>query len=224
MKLVLIGKKRLMEQLIKMLHEDIAFLVVEKNKYWSIDGIINYCENFGISYSYNAKDIFKLKDIDYIISAQSSTILNKRLLSYPKYGCLNIHFGKLPEYRGFYPVYHQIINGEKYAFTTIHFMDESIDTGDIVIEGKIPIADKTAEKIFYELCDKSCLILGKIYKDMKLGYLTRKKQEGIAHYYDKNSVDFKERLEYFNRLYRALYFPRFQIPELNNKRSGLDEI
>jgi len=214
MKLVLIGKKRLLEQLINMLHKDIALVVVEKNKYWNIDGIIKKCEYFGISYSNNAEDILKLKDIDYIISAQSSTILNNKLLSYTNFGCLNIHFGKLPEYRGFYPVYHQIINGEKYAFTTIHFMDEGIDTGDIVTEGKIFINDKTAEQVFNELCDKSCLILGKIYKDMKRGSLPRKKQEGIAHYYVKDSVDFKERLEYFNRLYRALYFPRFQIPKL----------
>jgi len=54
-------------------------------------------------------------------------------------GCLNFHAGKLPFYRGRNVINWAIINGEREIGITAHFMDEGIDTGDILLQRTEPI-------------------------------------------------------------------------------------
>ena len=58
--------------------------------------------------------------------------LHNELLSIPKYGCVNIHSGPLPEYRGCNPMQWAIINKESFAGVTLHLMDTNFDTGPII--------------------------------------------------------------------------------------------
>lgn len=56
-------------------------------------------------------------------------------------GFLNFHYGLLPQYRGVNPVFSQMINGETESGITVHVVDENIDTGPIIMQHKIPIAE-----------------------------------------------------------------------------------
>lgn len=56
-------------------------------------------------------------------------------------GFINFHYGLLPEYRGVNPVFSQMQQGEAFGGITIHWVDEKIDTGAIVIQEKIPIEE-----------------------------------------------------------------------------------
>ncbi len=71
---------------------------------------------------------------DIFILAGYSSILKKKILSIPLMGAINLHGGKLPEYRGVAPINWQIINGEAMGGCAILFVDEGIDTGDIIAQ------------------------------------------------------------------------------------------
>ena len=81
------------------------------------------------------------KEPDLIITCAYGQIIPKELLEYPKYKCINIHASLLPKYRGGAPIHHSIINGDEYTGVTIMYMDEKMDSGDILYQEKIKIED-----------------------------------------------------------------------------------
>jgi methionyl-tRNA formyltransferase len=68
-------------------------------------------------------------------------ILPKEVFTISKFGTINIHSSLLPEYRGAAPINWAIINGEKETGITIIFINEKIDSGDIILQKKISIKD-----------------------------------------------------------------------------------
>jgi len=77
--------------------------------------------------------------IDLIVSINTPQRLKPPILALPARGCLNVHFGMLPRYRGLMPIFHAIMNGEPSFGVTVHFMDEKLDNGDIVAQRAISI-------------------------------------------------------------------------------------
>ena len=59
----------------------------------------------------------------------------------PKYGTFNLHASLLPQYRGAAPINWAIINGEKETGATTFFLTHEIDTGKIILQEKIAIAE-----------------------------------------------------------------------------------
>lgn len=82
---------------------------------------------------------------DAIVTAAYGQILKPALLELPRLGCINVHFSLLPRYRGAAPIQWAIVNGESESGVTIMFMDEGMDTGDIIEQKVVPITpDDTA--------------------------------------------------------------------------------
>lgn len=81
------------------------------------------------------------KKPDLIITCAYGQIIPKEILDYPKYKCINIHASLLPKYRGGAPIHHAIINGDEYTGITIMYMDEKMDSGDILYQEKLPIEE-----------------------------------------------------------------------------------
>jgi methionyl-tRNA formyltransferase len=77
--------------------------------------------------------------IDMVASVSSTQIFKKQLINLPKYGCINIHTAKLPKYRGLYPVYWAMAYGEKSLGVSIHYIEEGIDTGKIILQEEVAI-------------------------------------------------------------------------------------
>ena len=71
---------------------------------------------------------------DVIILAGYGPIVNKNFISIAKYGCINLHGGKLPKYRGSSPMNWALINGEKNFTITIIQVNEGVDTGNVLIK------------------------------------------------------------------------------------------
>lgn len=65
--------------------------------------------------------------------------LPKKLFSIPKYGTINLHASLLPKYRGAAPINWALINGEKKTGLTTFFINEKIDTGDIILQQNFDI-------------------------------------------------------------------------------------
>lgn len=68
-------------------------------------------------------------------------ILPKEVFTLPRHGSINLHGSLLPKYRGAAPIQWALINGDKETGVTTFFLDEKVDTGNIILQEKISIND-----------------------------------------------------------------------------------
>lgn len=69
---------------------------------------------------------------DIIITAAYGQIVPKEVLNIPRFGCINLHGSILPKYRGAAPIQWSLINGDKETGVSLMYMDEKMDTGNII--------------------------------------------------------------------------------------------
>lgn len=86
------------------------------------------------------EDILNLNP-DIIVTCAYGQIIPKEILDYPKLGCINIHASLLPKLRGGAPIHRAILEGYNKTGITIMYMDESMDTGDIISMESIDIGE-----------------------------------------------------------------------------------
>jgi methionyl-tRNA formyltransferase len=93
-------------------------------------------------------------------------ILPKAVLEIPNIGSVNLHASLLPKYRGAAPIHWAIINGEEETGCTVFFLDEKVDTGNIIAQKSTPIDDnETTGELYNRLRDMgSELLLNSIYE------------------------------------------------------------
>lgn len=85
-------------------------------------------------------DILALEP-DIIVTCAYGQIIPKAILDYPKYGCINVHASLLPKLRGGAPIHHAIMDGYHKTGITIMYMDEAMDSGDIISQRETEITD-----------------------------------------------------------------------------------
>ena len=95
-------------------------------------------------------EILKEIEPDLVVVVAYGKILPPDFLSYPKYGCINIHASVLPKYRGASPIHWAVINGDSETGVTSMKMDEGLDTGDILLCEKMPIGENDTTELMYE--------------------------------------------------------------------------
>ena len=77
---------------------------------------------------------------DVIVVMAYGQILPRAVLEIPKIACLNLHASLLPRWRGAAPIQAAIAGGDREAGMTVMYMDEGLDTGDILLQRKIDIS------------------------------------------------------------------------------------
>ncbi len=85
--------------------------------------------------------VLKELDPELIIVAAYGCILPPYVLEYPAYGCVNAHGSLLPKYRGAAPIQRAIMEGESITGITAMYMDEGLDTGDMIAAYPCPIEE-----------------------------------------------------------------------------------
>ncbi len=176
----------------------------------------------------NNQEVFDLlKNIapDVIVVVAYGKILPKEILDIPRLGCVNVHGSLLPKYRGAAPMQWALINGEKVTGITTMFMDEGMDTGDMLLKEEVDIND---EDDFETLHDKMKIVgaklLVKTLEKIECGDIERIKQpeEGtIAPMIDKSmtKIDFNKRgIEIYNFVRGLSPFPGTYMEHENLKR------
>lgn len=104
-------------------------------------------------------------------------MLPKMIWSLPELGTFNLHASLLPDYRGAAPIHWAIINGEKQTGVTTFFIDEKIDTGEIILSEKIDIApDETVGSLHDKLMHLGAELVVKTVDTVINGTVTPKKQ------------------------------------------------
>ena len=124
-----------------------------------------------------------LKDLspDVIVVVAYGKILPKDILSFPKYGCINVHASILPKYRGASPIHAAVINGDSETGVTIMRMDEGVDTGDIIKVSKCPIGlNDTTEDMYEKLAPLGADTLLDALDALEKGEATFTKQDENA--------------------------------------------
>lgn len=76
---------------------------------------------------------------DLILSARFSFVFPPSFLALARYGAINVHPGRLPDYAGLYPHFYSMLAGERTLGCSVHVVDERIDTGPVLAAGETPI-------------------------------------------------------------------------------------
>lgn len=150
-------------------------------------------------------------DIDFMVVVAFGQILPKSVLDMPRYGCINVHSSLLPAYRGAAPMQWTIINGETKTGVTTMYMDEGIDTGDILLQEETPIYDdETGGSLHDRLADMGANLLIKTLKGIEDNTITRIKQDDSKSNYvgmlnkSHGKMDFTKSAIELERLVRGL--------------------
>lgn len=128
----------------------------------------------------NTEFIEKIKSLnpDVICVVAYGKILPKELLEMPKFGCINVHGSLLPKYRGAAPIQWAVINGDKTTGITTMYMDEGMDTGDMILKEEVTIGeDETTGELWERLSKIGGKLLVQTLKLVEEEKAERRKQE-----------------------------------------------
>lgn len=140
---------------------DIKFIVPRNDT--KDNTLLNFSKKHNIDYLKldNINSDFNLKKIsdyncDLLVSMSFNQIFRKKIIDLTPIGIINCHAGKLPFYRGRNILNWALINDEKDFGITVHFVDEGIDTGDIVLQETFPITDNDSYKTLLNIAYSEC--------------------------------------------------------------------
>lgn len=159
-------------------------------------------------------DIVKLNP-DLIVTCAYGQIIPKVLLDLPKYGCINVHASLLPKLRGGAPIHRAILNGDMKTGITIMYMDEHMDTGDIIQSEEVLIEkDDTVGTLHDKLSVMGKELLLNVLNKYKDGNFPHVRQDDSEATYapiikrEDELVDFnKTSLEIYNKIRGLNPFP-----------------
>ena len=158
------------------------------------------------------QDIINLHP-DIIITCAYGQIIPKVLLDLPKYGCINVHASLLPKLRGGAPIHHAILDGYDKTGITIMYMNEGMDTGDIISTKEVVISDTdTMSTLHDRLKFVGRDLLLDTLPNIISGHINRIKQNDADATYAYNIKKEEEKID-FNKTKRDIYN---QIRGLNN--------
>ena len=118
---------------------------------------------------------------ELIVTAAYGQILPKSMLDIPSYGCINVHASLLPKYRGAAPIQQAILEGETKTGITVMYMDEDMDTGDIILARKIDILPNDNSG---DLHDRLAILGGEVLKE-SLRLFTKGRPKGIPQRHEE---------------------------------------
>tara|TARA_B100000131_G_scaffold8205_1_gene8597 strand:+ start:97 stop:639 length:543 start_codon:yes stop_codon:yes gene_type:complete len=120
--------------------DEVVIMVHNKKKC----GALKRAAKFGIPHCYvNAKEedkmveLFKAWHVDLIVLAGYMRII-KNPAAFPA-PIINVHPSLLPKYKGLHAVEQAMESGDKETGCTVHYVNEELDGGEIILQGKVPI-------------------------------------------------------------------------------------
>ncbi len=161
-------------------------------------------------------EFVKFEKIDFAISIQYPWILSFEFLEQMSHRVINLHNGRLPDYRGHNLISHAILNGEKNFTTTLHWVNEEVDTGVIIATKTIKLRKKdTAYSLWERSMDSASKLLNGFLKSSLTNPPERKgrKVSKGGYFYSKNKIEELKRIpekasfEKIDRISRAFWFP-----------------
>jgi len=161
--------------------------------------VYNPCSHFRVNDLADTEVIKQIEELnpDLIFVCTLSQILKNPLLNIPKYGCVNIHTGLLPKYRGPASNFWVLHNEEAKTGITFHYLTEGVDSGDIIRQEELKIyPEDTEESLDVRLSELGAGLITGVIKDIEQGTVKRGKQdETQATYFPQPRADLREQLK-----------------------------
>lgn len=147
---------------------------------------------------------------DVIVVMAYGQILPRSLLEIPLVACLNLHASLLPRHRGAAPIQAAIVAGDRQSGVTVMYMNEGLDTGDILLQSQIEIAaDETGGSLHDRLAQIAPLALEAALTQLGNGSAPRIPQDSASATYapklerENGRIDWKEPAALIERKIRA---------------------
>ncbi len=157
--------------------------------------------------------IDKIKSLnpDVIVVVAFGQILPKEILEIPKLGCINVHVSLLPKYRGAAPINWVIINGEEKTGVTTMYMDEGLDTGDMILKTEVNLDENiTAGELHDKMMNIGAETLKETLRLIEEGNAPREVQNHEEFSYapimnkSLGNIDFSKSAREINNLVRGV--------------------
>lgn len=166
--------------------------------------------------------IFERSELDLGVLCRYGKILKKDTIELFSKGVINCHGGLLPEFAGLNSANFSILMNSKIGGGTIHFVDEGIDTGDVIRRCEFPISEddtaftvfqKTQEVLYNNLIEIIPMVLSGSVKTTSMNALINQGHE--SNYYNKNCIEgFKEiRIDELNSEEAIIKIRAFDFPD-----------
>ena len=161
---------------------------------------------------------------DVAVVAAYGLILPRPILDAPRFGCLNIHGSLLPRWRGAAPIQRAILAGDAETGVGIMQMEAGLDTGPVRLEGRTPIAAKTAGELTDELAQIGAKLMVTVLTDLDSHPPVAQPEDGITYAAkiskEEMRLDFTPAAEVVERQVRAFNPPGAWF-EANSERVRL---
>lgn len=176
------------------------------------------------------EDLYLVEDLIFI-SLEFDRLINPSLFKSKQ--LYNVHFSKLPAYKGMYTSAWPILNGEVESGVTLHCLDYGIDTGEIIDQITFPLETiDTARHLYLKYLKYAETLLSRNFENILAGETTSCPQTSFGStYYGKKSinyqslmVDTKQTAEVVTRQIRAFSFREFQVATIDGFPVGDFEI
>lgn len=179
---------RALENLLKKSDVKIAFICARYDH--PDETLKSQCENEDIPFivhaNVNSAEFIEIVDgynCDLFVSLSFNQIFKKEIIEKPRLGIINCHAGKLPFYRGRNILNWALINDEREFGVTVHYVDQGIDTGDIIRQRSYPISDNDDYGTLLQRAYTGCAeILDQVIEDFLRGDVMRQPQIDIHPY------------------------------------------
>jgi methionyl-tRNA formyltransferase len=133
-----------------------------------------------------AIDALRATQPDVIIVVAYGQILPKSVLEIPRLGCINVHTSLLPRWRGAAPIQYAILHGDHETGVTTMYVDEHMDTGDIILQrAQLIHADDTSATLHDRLAKLGADLLVETVGLIVEGKAPRAKQDETRATYAK---------------------------------------
>lgn len=169
-------------------------------------------------------DNMKNLNADINVVVAFGQILPKELLDAPKYGSINVHGSLLPKYRGAAPIQWSVINGDEVSGVTTMYMDEGLDTGDMILKAEVKIGEEeTAGELYERLKVLGADLLIKTLVEIENGTAKREKQPEDFSYApmltkETGKIDWNKTSKEIDSLVRGVNPWPSAYTELNGKK------
>ena len=201
-------------------HDEVEVIAVAawpraRQPWWGAQDVPDVAKELGLP-TVEKEDAVLTTPADVLFSVYYDRIIGKDILAHPARGAINLHAAPLPEYRGRFTFLHAILNGEMEYGVTLHYMDEGVNTGDIIAQRGFPMgADITARGLYDVTAEEAKRLFKHTLPDVIADTVRSNPQGPGRHVYrtgdiPDGEVDLSWPPDYVDRFVRALYFPPFE--------------
>ncbi|MEZ4795936.1 MAG: formyltransferase family protein [Flavobacteriaceae bacterium] len=199
-----------------------VYVYTHENPYY-VNSLIDLCEKLNVGYTTNKISKSNIPFIpDIICSIYYRYIIDKEIIDIVKGKIFNLHPSLLPKYKGCSSITWALINGENKTGFTFHYIDQGIDTGNIILQKEINIEDWDTQidlyhRVMYEASKYFLEVLQMVIK----GFVGYTQDLTSGNYYKRGcpyngEIDPKWSLDKIERFIRAMYYPPLPFAKYGN--------